>query len=54
MGRIEKFQSIAELGYDAKDTLMQQYIGDDAEDALAQVCSARARDTVSGRLMKVC
>ena len=56
MGRIEKFQSIAELGYDAKDTLMQQYrIGDDAEDALARrYALLRARDTVSGRLMKVC
>ncbi|KAI9871733.1 MAG: hypothetical protein M1830_002521 [Pleopsidium flavum] len=37
MGRIEKFERIAELGYDAKDTLIQQYrVGDDAEDALAR------------------
>ena len=39
-GRIEKYQSIVELGYDAKDTLMQQSnVGDDAEDVLARRCA---------------
>lgn len=37
VGRIDKFQRIAELGYDAKDTILRQYrIGDDAEDVLAR------------------
>lgn len=39
-GRIDKFQKIVDLGYDTKDTLMQQYrIGDDADDVLARRCA---------------
>lgn len=38
-GRIEKYQRIVDLGYDTKDTLMQQYhVGDDADDVLARRC----------------
>ena len=35
--RIKKFQAIAELGYDAKDTLLQHlHVEDNAEDVLAR------------------
>lgn len=36
-GRIQRSETIAELGYDAKDTLLRNLIvGDDAEDVLAR------------------
>ncbi|KAI9822357.1 MAG: hypothetical protein M1827_000076 [Pycnora praestabilis] len=36
-GRIDKFQKIVDLGYDAKDALLRHYhVGDDTEDVLAR------------------
>ena len=37
VGRIDKFQRIIELGYDAKDSLLKHFtVEDDAEDVLAR------------------
>lgn len=52
-GRIDKYQNIVDLGYDAKDTLMHQYcVGNDAEDVLARRSALLAvLDTICGWLI---
>ena len=45
VGRVEKFQTVVEFGYDAKDTLLRHLdVDDDAEDVLARRCGIVRRN----------